>query len=381
MSTKLLYVVNIPRFFVSHRLPLALAAKAAGYDVHVATADEDDANLARIREAGLTLHPIPLVQHGRRPIDELRTLLALLQLYRRVRPDILHHVTIKPLLYGGIAARVTGCHRVVAAMSGLGRAFRDDSGRARRPGPILRAALRFALPRRSTHLLFQNQEDLEVFHELGLVEAPRATLVRGSGVDLERFRSVPEPLPTDSKPIFLYAGRLMWQKGLGTFAEVAGRAADVASFHVAGYSEAGSPDAVPTEQLEAWAAEGRIVWLGARADMPQVISAANVVVLPTVYGEGVPKTLIEAAACGRPIVTSDAPGCRDICRDGINGILTAPGDPDALEQAIRRLAGDAQLRDRMGTAGRRIAEEDFSIDHVVAQTLALYERVLLSSHD
>jgi glycosyltransferase involved in cell wall biosynthesis len=380
MSTRLLFVVNIPRFFVSHRLPLALAAKRAGYEVHVATADHDAANLARIRDAGLTLHPISLVQHGRRPVDELRTLLALVRLYRRLRPDILHHVTIKPLLYGGIAGRITGRRAVVAAMSGLGRAFRDTAGNARRPGPTLRLSLRLALPRRTTHLLFQNQDDLDVFHDLGLAVDGRTTLVRGSGVDLQRFRPLPEPAVTDAGPVVLYAGRLMWQKGLGTFAEVAARLDGVARFVVAGYSETGSPDAVPIEQLESWASEGRIEWLGARDDMPEVIAGANLVVLPTVYGEGVPKTLIEAAACGRAIVTTDTPGCRDICRDGINGLLIAPGDVDALERAVRRLAGDADLRARMGSAGRRIAEQEFSIERVVTETLALYERVLPPSH-
>ena len=378
MSARLLFVVNIPRFFVSHRLPLALAAKEAGYDVHVATADDDPSNLSRIREAGLSLHPIPLVQHGRRPVDELRTMLALLRLYRRLRPDILHHVTIKPLLYGGIAARLTRRRAVVAAMSGLGRAFRDDAGRTLRPGLGFRLALRLALPRRTTHLLFQNEDDLGVFRDLGLTDADRATLVRGSGVDLQRFRHVPEPPPTEGGPVVLYAGRLMWQKGLGTFVEVAERLSGVARFHVAGYSESGSPDAVPVDRLESWAAEGRIVWLGARDDMPEVIGAAHIVVLPTVYGEGVPRILIEAAACGRAIVTSDAPGCRDICRDGVNGLLIEPGDPDGLERAIRRLVAEPELRQRMGAAGRRIAEDEFSVGRVVSETLALYERVLPS---
>ena len=378
MSARLLFVVNIPRFFLSHRLPLALAAKEAGYDVHVATSDGDAENLARIREAGLSLHPIPLVQHGRRPTDELRTFVALVRLYRRLRPDILHHVTIKPLLYGGIAARLAGRRAVIAAMSGLGRAFRDDAGRTRRPGLAFRTALRLALPRSTTHLLFQNEDDLGVFRDLGLADSDRATLVRGSGVDLQRFLHTPEHPPTDAGPVVLYAGRLMWQKGLGTFVEVAGRLTGVARFHVAGYSESGSPDAVPVEQLESWAEEGRIVWLGARDDMPEVLAAANIVALPTVYGEGVPKTLIEAAACGRAIVTSDAPGCRDICRDGVNGLLIEPGDADALERAIRRLVEEPELRQRMGAAGRRIAEDGFSVGRVVAETLALYERVLPS---
>jgi len=376
MNRRLLFVVNIPRFFVSHRLPLALAARDAGYEVHVATSSHDPENLARIHGSGLTVHPIPLSQHGRDPLAELRTMLALLRLYRRLEPDILHHVTIKPLIHGGIAARLARRRVVVAAMSGLGRAFRDAEGRPRRPGALLRSALRLALPRSSTHLLFQNRDDLEVFRELGLVEEGRATLVRGSGVDLARFRPSPEPVPTAGGPVVLYAGRLMWQKGLGTFVEVARRLTGTARFQVAGYSEAGSPDAVPIDDLERWAADGHIEWLGARDDMPAVLAAANLVVLPTVYGEGVPKTLIEAAASGRAIITSDAPGCRDICEDGTNGILIPPGDVDALEAAVRRLVHDATTREAMGVAGRRIAEEGFALERVIEETLSLYAQLL-----
>jgi len=379
MKKRLLFVVNIPRFFLSHRLPLALAARDEGYDVHVATSEDDAENIARIRETGLQVHPIPLVQHGRNPFQELRTVFALVGLYRRVKPDILHHVTIKPLIHGGIAARLTGRRVVVAAMSGLGRAFRDPEGRPRRPGSVLRLALHVALPRSSTHLLFQNRDDLEVFCGLGLADERRATLVRGSGVDLARFRDTPEPEPTDGGPVVLYAGRLMWQKGLGTFAEVARRMEGTARFQVAGYSEEGSPDAVPIEQLEHWASQGLIEWLGARDDMPDVLAAANLVVLPTVYGEGVPKTLIEAAASGRAIITSDAPGCRDICHDGRNGLLTPPGDVDALESAVRRLVLDTDLRNAMGAAGREIAEEGFAVERVVAETLSLYRQLLEST--
>jgi glycosyltransferase involved in cell wall biosynthesis len=372
----LLFVVNIPRFFVSHRLPLALAARDAGYDVHVATADDDPENLAVIRAAGLALHPIPLAQHGRRPLDEVRTILALISLYARLHPDVLHHITIKPLLYGGIAGRLTRRRAVIGAMSGLGRAFRDESGTPRQPGLLLRLALRLALRTRATHLLFQNEDDRDIFLGLGVADERRVALIRGSGVDLERFRPTPEPVALDRRPIVLYSGRLMWQKGLGSFVDVAGRLGQSARFVVAGYTEPGSPDAVPLEELERWAAEGRIDWLGRRDDMPRVLADANIVVLPTLYGEGVPKALIEAAASARPIVTSDAPGCRDICIGGVNGLLIPPGDIDALERAVRQLVDDPDLRRRMGAAGRHIAERSFSLERVIDETLALYARVL-----
>ncbi len=370
---RLLYVVNIPRFFVSHRLALARAAQAAGYEVHVATAGDGAANLARIRDAGLELHPIPLEQHGRRPVAELRTLAALISLYRRLAPDLIHHVTIKPVLYGGIAARVTRRRAVVAAMSGLGRTFRDDGGRPRPPGLPLMLAMRFALPARSTHVLVQNPDDLTLLSDLRIASDGHASVIPGSGVDLEYFQATPQP---QGLPSVLYSGRLMRQKGLLSFVEVARRLEGTARFVVAGYSELDSPDAVPVEQLEQWAAEGLIDWIGARDDMPSVLARASIVVLPTVYGEGVPKALIEAAACARSIVTTDTPGCRDICIDAINGLLVQPGSVDGLERAISRLIDDSALRERMGLEGRRLVEERFGLESIVEQTLALYADLL-----
>jgi glycosyltransferase involved in cell wall biosynthesis len=376
VSQRLLYVVNIPRFFVSHRLPLALAAQRAGYEVHVATADTDEENLAVIRRHGLLLHAIPLEQHGTVPVRELRTLVALVRLFQRLRPDLIHLVTIKPLLYGGIAARLTRRRAVVAAMSGLGRVFRDEAGGARTPSCALVFALRAALPATSSHLLLQNEDDRDVLVSLGVVDRASTSVIPGSGVDLDRFRPSPRPTAGPHPVVFLYAGRLMRQKGLDDFVAVARRRRGQMRFVVAGYSEEGSPDAVPVAQLEDWAEEGLIEWLGARRDMPAVIAASDVVVLPTAYGEGVPKVLIEAAASGRAIVTTDTPGCRDICRDGINGLLVPPGDVEALEQAVHKLAEDRELRERMGAAGRSIAEEGFGLDRILAASLGLYATVL-----
>ena len=376
MSHRLLYVVNIPRFFVSHRLPLALAARDAGYDVHVATADTDEENLAVIREHGLPLHPLPLDQHGTNPLREVRTLLALVGLFRRLRPDLIHLVTIKPVIYGGIAARLTGRRAVIAAMSGLGRTFRDDTGAARTPGRALLLALRVALPRRSSHLLLQNEDDRDALVALGVIDHSATSVIPGSGVDLERFHPTDRAASRTDGVVLLYAGRLMWQKGLGDFVEVARRLAGRARFVVAGYSEDGSPDAVPVTQVERWADEGHIEWLGSRSDMPEVIAQSDVVVLPSVYGEGVPKVLIEAAASGRAIVTTDTPGCRDVCRDGINGMLIPPGDVDALERSVLALVEDDGLRAQMGEAGRRLAEEVFGLERILARSLELYATMI-----
>jgi glycosyltransferase involved in cell wall biosynthesis len=371
--TRLLYVVNIPRFFVSHRLPLALAAREAGYDVQVATSDADPASIEQIHAAGLPFHPLPLSQHGTGPLTELRTLRALVTLYRSLKPDIVHQVSIKPVIYGGLAARMAGVPAVVSAMSGLGYVFIDSSAKAK----ILRAGLtpvfRLALAGKNTHMIFQNPDDLNHFVEMGFIDPARAVLIRGSGVDITQF--VPQP-EAPGQPVVLFAGRLMWQKGIGTFAEVARKLKGQARFAIAGYAEATSPGAVTPEQLAAWENEGIVELWGRRADMPQVFAQSHIVCLPSTYGEGVPKVLIEAAACARPIVTTDTAGCREIVRDGENGLLVPPDHLDATVAAVKTLIQDAPKRQAMGANGRARVEAEFSLEKVVAATFALYERII-----
>lgn len=370
--SRLLYTVNIPRFFVSHRLPLALAARDAGYEVHVATAGADAENIAAIRAAGLPFHPLPLSQHGTNPYGEWATLRALLRLYRELQPALVHHVSIKPVIYGGLAARWARVPAVVAAMSGLGYVFIGADARARVLRQIVKPLFRAALATPNTHMIFQNPDDRQQFIQLGVIQPERTALIRGSGVDMTRFVPTPEP---DGLPVVMFAGRLMWRKGIGAFVEVARRLHGRARFVVVGYAEATSPDTVAETQLRQWVEAGWIEWWGQRDDMPQVLAAAHLVCLPSTYGEGVPKVLIEAAACARPIVTTDTPGCREIAQDGENGLLVPPDDLPALTAAVAQLIGDKALRQRMGQAGHRRARDAFSLEHVVSATLALYERI------
>lgn len=372
---RLLYVVNIPRFFVSHRLPLALAARDAGYEVHVATSSADAEHIKQIQASGLPYHPLPLSQHGTSPLSELRTIWALYRLYQTLRPDIVHQVSIKPVLYGGIAARLSGIRGVISAMSGLGYVFVGDGLKPRILRTMAKPALRLALGDKNTRMIFQNPDDRARFIQMRLISPERAVLIPGSGVDMERFSPAEEP---DGMPVVLFAGRLLWQKGVGEFVEAARRLKGHARFVVVGYAEATSPDAVPQGQLEAWRGEGLIEWWGKRDDMPAVFAASNIVCLPSFYGEGVPKVLIEAAACGRPIITTDTPGCRDITRHGENGLLIPKNEPSALIQALQILIEDPLLRRRMGARGREIAGE-FSLARVVSATVALYEAVLHDS--
>jgi len=375
---RLLIVVNIPRFFVSHRLPLALAARAAGYEVHIASSEatagqHDAASLARIRAEGLPFHPLPLAQHGTNPLAEVGLLAAFIGLYRRLHPDLLHHVSLKPVLYGGLAARLLGLP-AVGAMSGLGYVFIGAGWKPRLLRMAVHPALRLALGGARARMIFQNADDLARFVQLGYIRPDQAALVRGSGVDLARF--VPPPAPPAGLPVVLFAGRLMWPKGLGAFVEAARALRGRARFVVVGYAEATSPSAVPAEQLRTWADEGLIEYWGARDDMPAVYAQASVVCLPSTYGEGVPKVLIEAAACGLPLLTTDTPGCRDICRHDSSGLLVPPHNQQALNAALGRLLDDAELRTRLGAGARALAEAEFGQERIIAQTLALYEALL-----
>ena len=373
MTHRILYNVNIPRFFVSHRLPLALAARDAGYDVHVTTSDADKENIQKIYDAGLQFYPLPLAQHGTNPPGEINTLRAMIMLYRELKPDIIHHVSIKPVIYGGIAARLTGIPAVVGAMSGLGRVFSDNNTKAKILRQIVRPMFKIALSHRNTSMIFQNPDDQQTFINMGLIKEHRTELIRGSGVDLDVFTPVPE---TEDKPIVLFAGRLMWKKGVAEFVEAAKELGEKARFVIVGYSEPTSPDAVPEEYLEQQAEAGIIEWWGKRDDMPDVFAQSHIVCLPSSYGEGVPRVLIEAAACERPIVATDTPGCREITIHNDNGLLFPVGDNPAMIAALEKLIESPELRHKMGKRGREIVQESFSLQIVTSQTLALYEKLL-----
>lgn len=379
MKTRLLYLVNIPRFFMTHRAALALAARDAGYEVHVATSHHDRENVERIRATGLTHHGLPLQQYGTHPRAELRALRSIHALYRELRPDLVHHVTVKALLYGGLAARLSGVPAVVNTVSGLGYLFSSGDKRA----ALLRAAVslgyRALLRHPNACTIFQNPDDRERFLRRGLVQKDQTCVIRGSGVDMARFTPQPEPAGI---PRVIFVGRLLWQKGLAEFVEAARllRAEGVAAqFTIAGHGEAGNPGNLPAATLDAWQREGLIDFLGKRDDMPQVLAGAHVVCLPSFGGEGVPLALIEGAACGRALVASDVPGCREIVQHERNGLLVPPRDPDALAAALRRLLADDDLRRRMGAAGRELAQREFSLERVIAETLALYDRLLAAS--
>jgi len=371
---RLVFVVNDAPFFLSHRLPLAVGAREAGYDVHVLTPDHPRA--AEIAAAGLSFHPVPLLRGGASLRSEIQSIRALTRLYRGLRPDIVHHVTHKPIIYGSLVARFVGVPAVVNAISGLGFAFAAEGWKAEVRRRLILAGYRVAFGHTRCWGIFQNRDDAALFERGRIIEAGTYTLVTGSGVDLGEFIASPEP---EGTPVVVLAARMLWDKGVGDFVEAARllKSRGVALRAVlVGEPDPRNPRSVSRDQLEQWVRDGVVEWWGRREDMAAVMASAHVVCLPSSYREGVPKVLLEAAASGRPVVTTDVPGCRDVVRSEWNGIVVPPRDEIALAGAIQRLVGDSELRKRMGTRNRSMAEAEFGVERVVAATLEVYRELL-----
>ena len=375
---RLLFLVTEDWYFRSHRLPIARAARDAGYEVLVATR-VTDAGAAIIAE-GFTLLPLGWRRGGRNPLAELAAILQIARIYRGVRPDIVHHVSMKPVLHGSLAARLAGVPNVVNALTGLGRIFIAPGRKARLFRVAFGLALGWLLNRRGSHLILQNADDAETLRQFGILTRAPVSLIRGSGVDLERFAPTPEPeLEAGEPPVALLVARMLWDKGVGELAAASRllRARGVPlRVLLVGPRDPENPACIPEHQLRAWEAEGLVEWLGPRADIPELLAACHIAVLPS-YREGLPKSLLEAAAAGRPLVATDVPGCREICRDGESGLLVPVQDVEGLADALDRLAGDADLRRKLGGGARALAESAFGEDAVVAQTLSLYRGLRL----
>jgi len=370
---RLLYVVNDPAFFLSHRRPVALGALAEGYDVHVAT-PVDAETVETIRALGLAHHAIPLSRGGRNPLGEIRGLAALVRLMVHLKPDIVHNVTIKPVIWGGIAARLAAVPATVSAISGMGYVFIAQGLRARALRTAVAALYRLALGGRERRIIFQNADDRDAFAAMGLRLDARAEMIRGSGVDLTEFAATPEPAGTVQ---VLMPARILIDKGAVEFVEAARilRAEGViARFVLAGDRDLHNPASVPADLLARWKAEGLVAFPGHRRDIAGLIRSSHVVVLPS-YREGLPKALIEAAACGRAVVTTDVPGCRDAIDPGRSGLLVPARDSRALAAAIRTLVEDPARRNSMGRAGRELAERAFRVESVVAEHLRIYREL------
>lgn len=365
-APKLLYLVTEDWYFVSHRLPLAIAAKAAGFEVAVIA--RAGHHRGEIEAAGLRLISFDMDRRGMNPLRLLREAGALARLYRQEKPDLVHHVALRPVVVGGLAAWMARVPAVVSAITGMGFLF-TDGGRGGLARRLLTRLMPWLLGKGP--VVVQNATDAAHLADWGVPEG-RVRLIPGSGVDVQRF--VPTDRTANPQPIVMLPSRLLWDKGVGEFVDAARKLQGRARFVLVGEADAGNPTAVPEAQLRAWQAEAVVEWWGRQDDMPAVLAKADIVCLPS-YREGMPKALLEAMACGLPCVTTDAPGCRDCVADGDNGLVVPVKDAGALAAAIGRLLDDPALRARMGRRGRERAVQEFSSGKIIAATLALYREL------
>ncbi len=372
--TKLILSANTDWYLYNYRLSLARAILDQGYELLLLAPPGRYGE--KLRALGFQWETIRLNRHGLNPFADTLTFLQIMEIYRREQPDLVHHFTIKPMLYGSLAARAAGISLVANSVTGLGRLF-VNPGRLQVIFRVLALPLlRLALNRRHGLTIFQNERDATVFENWKLTEPGRYLVIPGSGVDVNRFSPATE---AKGDLVVLLAARMLWDKGIGDLVEAARllhQRGIPGKVVLAGDVDYGNPASIGESQLLRWQDEGVIEWRGHQDNMPEILTKSHIFVLPTTYGEGVSMSLIEAAAAGRPIVASDVPGCREVVDDGRNGFLVPPKDPNALADAIERLLLDPNLRARMGQAGREIALEHFSDKLINAETLQAYSTLL-----
>lgn len=371
---KILYVATEDWYFVSDTLPLARAARAAGYDVSVAAREND--KRGEIEAAGLKFIPLSKISRsGIGAVSESQSVLELKHLYRTLAPDLVHHIALKPILYGTLAAHAFPTIAVVNSVMGLGYVFTSTSVKARALRPFMGLALRHALARKRSRTILQNSDDLAAVARLSPGSRSQLSLIRGSGVDPIKFAPMPEP---DGVPVVVLPGRLLRDKGVYEFlaaARVLKAEGVAARFALVGEPDADNPASVTRGEISAWVRDGLIEHWGFRADMPEVYRASTLVCLPS-YREGLPRVLLEAAACGRPVVSTDVPGCREVVQHGLNGWRVPARDAPALTSALREALSNPDLRARYAAAGRALVLDHFTADKIIAENLGLYAQML-----
>jgi len=360
-------------YFCSHRLPIARKALSEGFKVVVVTRISRYRNV--IESEGFKVVPINIRRGGVNLFSELNTILTLYLCYKKYNPDIVHHVAIKPVIYGTIVAQFIGSINIVNAMAGLGFVFISRKKRIRLLRLFVHKLFRFLFKNKNTQLILQNKDDLRYFIKNKLVKKSQVLVIRGSGVNTKIFTPGGEPLGI---PIVMLASRMLWNKGVGEFvgaARILKQEGIEARFILVGECDSENPESIPGEQLNEWSKVGMIEWWGAKTSMHKILIQAHIICLPS-YREGLPKVLLEAASCEKPIIATDVPGCREVVNNGESGFLVPVEDSISLSYAIKKLVIDSKKRKIMGKNGRKIVEKEFSEEIIVFQTFKLYQRVL-----
>lgn len=372
---KILLFANTEWYLYNFRLSLIRAIRDAGAEVVLVSPPGPYGE--RLVEQGFRWRILPMERRSLNPLSELSTIRALAAIYREEKPDLVHHFTIKPVVYGSIAARLAGVPYRVNAVTGLGHVFIDKGWLVSLIRPLVGVLLKLSLNAHNSLLILQNNDDRELFLANALIDPRHIRIIRGSGVNTTRFAPRERQPAPDGRIRILLATRLLWEKGIGEYVEAARalrqQGLDV-RFLMGGSADAGNPAAVSARDIEDWVKEGVIEALGHIEDMAAAMDAADIVVLPS-YREGTPKVLLEAAASGLPIVTTDVPGCREVVDDGVNGLLVPPRDPAALAAAIRALCTNPDARRAMGAAGRAKMLAEFDEKLVIGNTMDVYREL------
>lgn len=370
---KLYIVVNVDWFFLSHRKDIAIAAQQAGWDVTIVTADTG--KLKEIEAIGLKTINLPMSRSGMNIREEIGTLKFLYKLYKEERPDVVHHVGMKTILWGTLAARFTKVNGVVNAISGLGGFFAEDNKGFL--AKVMPKVLKFSHNRNNLLCIFQNNEDKGLYVKNGIIKEKQARYIKGSGVHLDEFCYTPEPV--EGKIRVILTARMIVEKGIFILTEAAERLRpkykDKVEFLLVGGLD-DHPDAITKEQLDTVCDGTYIQWLGYRTDVKELLQSSHIVAFPSYYMEGLPKSLIEADAIGRPVITCNSVGCKETVIDGYNGYLIPTKDVDALVEKLDVLLSNPALRQEMGRNARKYAEENFSIDTVIERHLNIYKELV-----
>lgn len=380
---RVLFFITEDWYFWVHRLSLARAVRDAGCEVIVATAvgnsEARNKVLGNLQEKiiaeGFQFHPLRLVRKSINPLAEFVTLADLVSLYRKTRPDLVHQVAIKPILYGSLAAKMAGVPAIVNAIAGLGYVFIPGSWKKNLLRRGVEWAYRFCLLGDRVKVIFQNPDDRGLFLDHRILKDSQAVLIFGSGVDTERFAPTPEP---EGEPIILLASRMLWDKGIGELvaaSKILKERNVPGKIVLAGVPDTSNPATITESQLLAWQQQGLLEWVGYQADIPGLLARSHIACLPS-YREGVPKGLLEAASCARPIVSTDVPGCREIVRHEWNGLLVPAKESLSLADALQKMITDSKMRKQMGARGRELVLERFSKEIVIRETFAVYKILL-----
>ena len=369
----IIYFVSEDWYFCSHRLPIARKALAEGFKVVVVTRVRSHGGI--IEAEGFELAPIRINRGGMNLFSELRVIFILYTYYKKYKPDIVHHVAIKPVIYGTLVARLIGSIKIINAMAGLGFVFISNKKKVKLLRLFIHQLFRFLFNNKNSQLILQNKDDLGYFLKNKLVNNENVTIVRGSGVDVKKFIPAEE---STGVPIVMLASRMLWDKGVGEFVEAAKileQEGVETRFVLVGEGDSENPASISNSQLSEWNALDTVEWWGEKNDMHKVLTQAHIVCLPS-YREGLPKVLLEAASCGRPIIATDVPGCREIVHNSENGILVPLRNANSLAGAIKELINNPKKRKIMGINGRRLVENEFSEEIVVNQTMKVYQELL-----